>query len=103
MSKEDIETYGFYSVGDIISIPGNDGKLHADDSLNRFLVLGVIAHAQIVVAGSLRRNPDRVLLIVKRLIGELPQLKADTFFSTKIEVLEWQLEYAPTLIWHCEI
>jgi hypothetical protein len=98
MKKEDVETFGFYSVGDIISIPGNDGRLHTDDFLNRFLVMGVIAHAQIVSSGSSRRNPDRVLLIVKRLIGELPQLKADTFFLTKIEVFEWQLEYAPTLI-----
>ena len=58
MKKEDVETFGFYSVGDIISIPGNDGRLHTDDFLNRFLVLGVIAHAQIVPSGNLRRNPD---------------------------------------------
>ncbi len=93
LKKEKVETFGFYSVGDIISIPVNDGKLHADDSLNRFLVLGVIAHAQIVPAppaGTIwkpRPNPDRVMLIVKRLIGELPQLNANTFFNTKIEIL----------------
>ena len=109
LKKADVETYGFYSVGDIISIPGNNGKLHPDDSLNRFLVLGVIAHAQIVPAkkpGEPSKsipNPDRVMLIVKRLIGELPELNASTFLHTKIELLEWQLEHAASLIWHCEM
>ena len=109
LKKLDVETYGFYSVGDIISIPGNNGKLHPDDSLSRFLVLGVIAHAQIFPApkpGVFSKptpNPDRVMLIVKRLIGELPELNASTFLHTKIELLEWQLEHAASLIWHCEM
>ena len=109
LKKADVETYGFYSVGDIISIPGNNGKLHPDDSLNRFLVLGVIAHAKVVpgekpgeVSQSIP-NPDRVMLILKRLIGELPELNASTFLHTKIELLEWQLEHAASLIWHCEM
>jgi hypothetical protein len=109
LSKEDIETYGFYSVGDIISIPGNDGKLHADDSLNRFLVLGIIAHAQILpkpAPNTIQKpkpNPDSVKLFLKRLVGDLPALEDSTYFNTKVEVFDWQLEHAASLIWHCEM
>ena len=109
LSKEDIETYSFYSVGDIISIPGNDGKLHADDSLNRFLVLGIIAHAQILpkpAPNTIQKpkpNPDSVKLFLKRLVGDLPALEASTYINTKIEVFDWQLEHAASLIWHCEM
>ena len=108
-TAEEVEPFGFYSVGDLISIPGNNGKAHADDSLNCFLVLGVLCHAQVLpsVDSDLPQpvggNPNRVLLVLKRLIGELPEPHPSLFADEQIEILEWTIDHASTLLWHCEL
>ena len=109
-TAEEVEAFGFYSVGDLLSIPGNNGKVHADDSLNCFVVLGVICHAQILPAKDSKGNeednpeggnPSRVLLVLKRLLGALPEQRISLFVDEKIEILEWTMDHASTLLWHC--